>query len=142
MLALAIPLLGYGAAPTLAALGLYAILPILEGAITGFRSVPGAARDSARGVGFAPSDVLWRIDLPLALPFILAGLRSAVIINIGTATIGSTAGALSLARPSSKGSRRRTPPILFKARSSLPSWPWSPIAALRRWRRLLRPGQS
>jgi osmoprotectant transport system permease protein len=103
VLALAIPLLGYGAAPTLAALSVYAILPILEGAIAGFRGVPVAVRDSAQGIGFAPSDVLWRIDLPLALPFILAGLRNAVIINIGTATIGSSVGALSLGSPIIEG---------------------------------------
>ncbi|MEJ0093469.1 MAG: ABC transporter permease [Methylocella sp.] len=114
VLALAIPLLGYGAAPTLAALSLYAILPILEGAITGIRGVPIAARDAASGIGFSPSDILWRIDLPLALPFILAGLRNAVIINIGTATIGSTAGALSLGSPIIEGLSASNPAYVIQ----------------------------
>jgi osmoprotectant transport system permease protein len=103
VLALAIPALGYGAAPALAALAIYAVLPILEGSITGLNGVPASARDAAKGMGFAPSDLLWRIELPLAAPFILAGLRNAVIINIGTATIASSAGALSLGSPILEG---------------------------------------
>jgi osmoprotectant transport system permease protein len=103
VLALAIPSLGYGAAPTLAALALYAILPILEATITGLHAVPASARDAAIGIGFARSDLLLRIELPLALPFIVAGLRIAVIINIGTATIGSSVGALSLGSPIIEG---------------------------------------
>jgi osmoprotectant transport system permease protein len=103
VLALAIPALGYGAAPALAALAIYAVLPILEGSITGLNGVPASARDAATGMGFAPSDLLWRIELPLAAPFILAGLRNAVIINIGTATIASSAGALSLGSPILEG---------------------------------------
>ncbi len=103
VLALAVPLLGYGAAPALAALTLYAVLPILDGALTGLHAVPAAVRDAASGMGFAPAGLLWRIDLPLALPFILAGLRNAVIINIGTATISSSVGALSLGSPILEG---------------------------------------
>lgn len=103
VLALAIPMLGYGAAPTILALTLYAILPILEGTITGLHAVPAPARDAAIGMGFSNFDLLWRIDVPLAAPFILAGLHNAVIINIGTATIGSSIGALSLGSPILEG---------------------------------------
>lgn len=103
VLALAIPMLGYGGAPTIAALTLYAVLPILEGTITGLHAVPAPVRDAAKGMGFSRFDLLRRIDLPLASPFILAGLRNAVIINIGTATIGSTIGALSLGSPIIEG---------------------------------------
>ncbi|SFK32903.1 ABC transporter permease [Methylocapsa palsarum] len=103
VLALAIPALGYGAPPALAALALYAALPVLEGSITGLDGVPASARDAARGIGFSPFELLWRIELPLAAPFILAGLRTAVIINIGTATIASSAGALSLGSPILEG---------------------------------------
>jgi osmoprotectant transport system permease protein len=103
VLALAIPMLGYGGAPTIAALTLYAVLPILEGTITGLHAVAAPVRDAAKGMGFSRFDLLWRIDLPLAAPFILAGLRNALIINIGTATIGSTIGALSLGSPIIEG---------------------------------------
>ncbi|WOJ90818.1 ABC transporter permease [Methylocapsa polymorpha] len=114
VLALAIPLLGYGGAPTLAALILYAILPVLEGAITGLRAVPDATRDAATGIGFDPQSLLWRIELPLASPFILAGLRNAVIINIGTATIGSSVGALSLGSPIIEGLSASNPAYVIQ----------------------------
>src|SRR3984893_7199856 len=91
VLALTIPVLGYGAAPAVAALCLYAIFPVVEATVTGLYAIPAAVGYAALGMGFAPRDVLWRIELPLAYPFILAGLRNAVIINIGTAAIGSGA---------------------------------------------------
>ncbi|ACK51075.1 binding-protein-dependent transport systems inner membrane component [Methylocella silvestris BL2] len=114
VLALAVPLLGYGAAPALAALSLYAILPILEGALTGLANVPFGVRDAARGVGFASRPLLLQIELPLALPFILAGLRSAVIINIGTAAIGSSVGALSLGSPILEGLSASNPAYILQ----------------------------
>jgi osmoprotectant transport system permease protein len=103
VLALSVPLLGYGAAPTLVALTLYGILPILENTITGLDSVPVAARDAAIGMGFSPWRLLTRIELPLALPFIVAGLRTSVVINISTATVGASIGALSLGSPIIEG---------------------------------------
>lgn len=103
VLALAVPMLGYGAAPTILALTLYAILPILEGTVTGLRAVSDAVMDAASGMGFSARDQLFEIELPLARPFILSGLRTAVIINIGTAAIGSSIGALSLGSPILEG---------------------------------------
>jgi osmoprotectant transport system permease protein len=103
VLALAVPALGYGEAPTLLALFLYSILPVLEGTITGLNAVPADAREAADGVGFSPAAKLLRIELPLAAPYIVAGLRTSVIIAIGTATIGSTIGALSLGSPIVEG---------------------------------------
>ncbi|MGQ0444227.1 MAG: ABC transporter permease [Beijerinckiaceae bacterium] len=114
VLALTIPVLGYGAAPAVAALCLYAIFPIFEATVTGLRAAPAAVRDAAIGMGFAPRDVLWRIELPLAYPFILAGLRNAVIINIGTAAIGSAAGALSLGSPIIEGLSASNPAYVLE----------------------------
>ncbi|MGH6794263.1 MAG: ABC transporter permease, partial [Methylocella sp.] len=114
VLALTIPLLGYGAAPAIAALCLYAIFPVIEATVTGLHAVPAAIREAARGMGFAPGDVLWRVELPLALPFILAGLRNAVIINIGTAAIGSAAGALSLGSPIIEGLSASNPAYVLE----------------------------
>ncbi len=114
VLALAVPLLGYGAAPALAALTIYAILPILDGALTGLRGVPAAVRDAAEGSGFGPATLLCRIELPLASPFILAGLRNAVIINIGTAAIGSSVGALSLGSPILEGLSASNPAYVIE----------------------------
>jgi osmoprotectant transport system permease protein len=114
VLALAIPLLGYGAAPTLLALVLYSTLPILEATIAGLYSVPRAARDAGLGLGFSPAGLLWRVELPLAAPFIFAGLRNAVIINIGTATIGSSVGALSLGSPILEGLSASNPAYVLQ----------------------------
>lgn len=114
VLALAIPLLGYGAAPALLALVLYSTLPILEAAIAGFYAAPAAVRDAALGLGFSPRGLLWRVELPLAAPFIFAGLRNAVIINIGTATIGSSVGALSLGSPIIEGLSASNPAYVIQ----------------------------
>jgi osmoprotectant transport system permease protein len=103
VLALAVPAVGYGAWPTLIALVCYGILPVVESTIAGLGGVPATLREAADGTGFTPLMRLWKIELPLALPTLLAGLRTAVIINIGTATIGSTVGALSLGSPIIEG---------------------------------------
>jgi osmoprotectant transport system permease protein len=103
VLALAVPALGYGEAPTLLALFLYSILPVLEATIAGLHAVPADIHEAADGVGFSPAAKLLRIELPLAAPYIVAGLRTSVIIAIGTATIGSTIGALSLGSPIVEG---------------------------------------
>jgi osmoprotectant transport system permease protein len=103
VLALAVPALGYGEAPTLLALFLYSILPVLEATIAGWHAVPADVREAADGLGFSPAAKLLRIELPLAAPYIVAGMRTSVIIAIGTATIGSTIGALSLGSPIVEG---------------------------------------
>jgi osmoprotectant transport system permease protein len=103
VLAIAVPLTGYGAAPTLFALTLYGLLPVLGNTIAGLATVPAAGRDAARGMGFSALGRLLQVELPLAAPVILAGIRTSVIINIGTATIGSTVGALTLGSPIIEG---------------------------------------
>jgi osmoprotectant transport system permease protein len=109
VLALTIPMLGFGAAPTLTALTIYAILPILAATILGLDSVPLHVREAARGMGFSRAEILRHIEMPLALPFFLAGLQNATIINIGTATIGSSIGALSLGSPILEGLSANNP---------------------------------
>jgi osmoprotectant transport system permease protein len=99
VLALAVPALGFGPRPTIVALFLYGLLPIIENAIAGLEGVPAATRDAARGIGLSAWQLLRDVDLPLAAPVILAGVRVSVTIAIGTATIGSTVGALTLGTP-------------------------------------------
>ena len=99
VLAVAAPLIGFGATPALIALALYGLLPVLQATIAGIESVPAAARDAAIGLGMNARQVLWRVELPLALPVIVAGARTSVIINIGTAAIASTVGAKTLGSP-------------------------------------------
>ena len=99
VLAIAVPVIGFGAVPALIALALYGLLPIVRACIAGLESVPHAALEAADGAGMTPVQRLWRVELPLALPVLLAGVRTSVIINIGTATIASTVGAKTLGSP-------------------------------------------
>jgi osmoprotectant transport system permease protein len=99
VLALAVPLIGFGALPALIALALYGLLPIVRATIAGIESVPQGVLEVADGLGLTPLQRLLRIELPLALPVLLAGVRSSVIINIGTAAIASTVGARTLGSP-------------------------------------------
>lgn len=96
VLALAVPALGFGAGPTLVALFLYGLLPIFENAITALTTLPPATMEAARGMGLNRWQRLWRVELPLALPVILTGIRLSVVIALGTATIGSTVAARTL----------------------------------------------
>lgn len=99
VLAIAVPLIGFGARPTVIALFVYSLLPIIENAVAGLESVPLAVREAADGMGLSPAQRLCAVELPLAAPVILAGIRVSVTIAIGTATIGSTVGALTLGTP-------------------------------------------
>lgn len=96
VLALAVPVVGFGETPTLIALFLYGLLPIFENALTGLTRLPGPVLDAARGMGMTGTQRLLRIELPLALPVILEGIRLALVISLATATIGSTVAAKGL----------------------------------------------
>ena len=96
VLALAVPVLGFGTAPTLVALFLYGLLPIFENTLTGLTNLPPAVTDAAKGVGMTGWQRLLKIELPLALPVILAGIRLSTVISLATATIGSTVAARTL----------------------------------------------
>jgi osmoprotectant transport system permease protein len=99
VLAVAVPLLGFGPAPALIALALYGLLPITEATVAGIESVPAGVREAARGIGMTKRGILLGVELPLAAPVILSGVRTSVIINIGTAAIASTVGAKTLGLP-------------------------------------------
>jgi osmoprotectant transport system permease protein len=96
VLAIAVPLVGFGEKPTLIALFLYGLLPIFENTLTGLTQVSPLTLDAAKGMGMGPTRRLYEVELPLALPVILAGIRLSVVINLGTATIGSTVAAKGL----------------------------------------------
>jgi osmoprotectant transport system permease protein len=99
VLAIAVPMIGFGARPTVLALFLYGLLPITENTIAGLEGVPRAVLDAADGMGLSRLQRLLKVELPLAAPVILAGVRMSVTIAIATATIGSTVGAVTLGTP-------------------------------------------
>jgi osmoprotectant transport system permease protein len=82
-----------GAVPALVALCLYALLPIVRNTCTGIGQVPAGLRQAALALGLSRRDRLLHIDIPLALPVILAGLKTAAVMNVGTATIAAFIGA-------------------------------------------------
>jgi osmoprotectant transport system permease protein len=86
---LLIPWLGLGLAPTIAALVLYAIFPILRNTITGLESVPSAVEEAARGMGLGRLGRMWRIRLPLAWPVVLTGVRLSTIMTVAIAAIAA-----------------------------------------------------
>jgi osmoprotectant transport system permease protein len=99
VLALAVPMLGFGLVPTVVALFLYGLLPVVRNTIAGLRAVPPHLLDAAYGMGMGRLQALFRIEIPLAARVILAGIRISVIINIGTAMIGAAIGAGGLGSP-------------------------------------------
>jgi osmoprotectant transport system permease protein len=99
LLAFMIPLLGVGLAPALVALFLYSLYPILRNTYTGVRAADPAATNAALSLGMTAGQVLRYVRLPLAAPLIMAGVRTAGVINVGTATLAAFIGAGGLGDP-------------------------------------------
>jgi osmoprotectant transport system permease protein len=89
LLGFLIPILGIGAKPAIFALLLYALLPIIRNTYTGITGVDATIKEAARGMGMSYSQILLKVELPLAMPVILAGIRTATVINVGVATLAS-----------------------------------------------------
>jgi len=89
LFAMLIPLLGLGAKPAITGLVAYSILILVRNIATGLREVPAEIIDAAAGMGFGRAQRLWQIELPLAMPVIVAGVRIAVVTQIGIATIAA-----------------------------------------------------
>ena len=98
-------LLGIGNAAVELGLALYALLPIVRNTRAGLGSVDPAVVEAARGMGMRPRQVLLRVELPLALPVIVAGLRQATVMVVAIATVGAAVGANDLGQPLLEGIR-------------------------------------
>ena len=90
---------GLGNPPVIVGLALYALLPITRNTRAGITAVDPAVVEAARGMGMSPGQVLLRVELPLAVPVILAGLRQATVMVVAIATVGATVGANDLGQP-------------------------------------------
>ena len=99
LLAFMIPVFGIGAAPAVVALFLYSLLPILRNTYTGIVEAAPDAVSAGRALGMTETQLLTRIRLPLAAPVIMAGIRTAAVINVGTATLAAFVGAGGLGDP-------------------------------------------
>lgn len=111
---LAVPLLGFGVRPTVVALALYGILPVLRNTISGIEGLAADVLESATGLGMRPAGRLMRVELPLAAPVIVAGIRISVIVNVATATVGAIAGAGGFGAPIINGLVNLAPAVTLE----------------------------
>ncbi len=93
LLGFMIPLFGIGIVPAIIALMLYALLPLVRNTYTGLRGVDGTVVEAARALGMTENQILAKVELPLAMPVILAGVRTATVITVGVATLAAYIGA-------------------------------------------------
>jgi hypothetical protein len=142
-----IPLLGIGAWPAIVALFLYSLLPIVRNTHAGLVGIPQPIRESAEVLGLPPRKRLAWIELPMATPAILAGIKTAAVINVGTATLGALIGAGDTVNQSSlhppgqprvnssgghpRGPARPPGPRRFRIRRTPPHPPRSAAATMR-----------
>lgn len=82
-----LPIVGIGVVPAVIALFLYALLPIVRNTFTGIEEVDSAVKEAAQGMGMSNMQILWKVELPLALPVLFSGIRTAAVINVGIATL-------------------------------------------------------
>ena len=105
LLAFMIPLLGIGGPPAILALFLYSLLPIVRNTHAGLTDISPVLIESADALGLAPGSKLRHIELPLAAPSIVAGIKTSAVINVGTATLGALIGAGGYGQPILTGIR-------------------------------------
>jgi osmoprotectant transport system permease protein len=113
VLALAVPALGFGFTPTIFALFLYGLMPVLHNTVAGLLEIQPEVMDAAEGLGMRPSQILFTVELPLALPVIMGGIRTSAVISVGTATIGATIGAGGLGAPIISGLISQNPAVVL-----------------------------
>jgi osmoprotectant transport system permease protein len=114
LLVFMIPLFGIGALPAMAALFLYSLLPIVRNTHSGIKSIPKPMMESARALGLPNAVILQKIELPMAVPTILAGIKTSAVINVGTATLGALIGAGGYGQPILTGIRLDSIPLILE----------------------------
>ncbi len=98
VIALFLPFLGLGFQPAVLALTIYALLPIARSTVAGLVGVSTGVKGAARGMGMNSRQLFWQVELPLALPVLLAGLRTSAVVTTGTATLAALVGGGGLGR--------------------------------------------
>lgn len=110
VVAIMAPIIGLGFQPAIIALILYGILPVVRNTIAGLEGVSPFMKDSAQGMGMTPPQVLFSIELPIASRIIMAGIRTSMVINVGTATLGAYVASGGLGDPIAAGLLRQVDP--------------------------------
>lgn len=139
LLAFMIPLFGIGPAPAILALWIYSIFPVLRNGYTGIRDADPRAVEAAIALGMTGSQVLWSVRLPLAAPVIMAGVRTAAVLTVGTATLAAFVGAGGLGEPIVSGLQKADPHVILSG--ALPAAALALVvdAVLAAAERLVRP---
>jgi osmoprotectant transport system permease protein len=114
MMALLVPIMGYGWPPVVVAMVAYSVLPIMINVIAGIESVPEAAVDAARGTGMGRMQRFEQVQLPLAAPVIIGGIKNMLVIAIGAATLGAIVGAGGLGVPIVAGAGQFNPALVLE----------------------------
>lgn len=107
------PIIGFGFLPAIIALVAYGLLPVVRNTIAGLDAVDRSIIDSARGMGMTPSQILFQIELPIASSVIMAGIRTSMVINVGTATLGAFVGSGGLGTPIASGLSMTIDPFIL-----------------------------
>jgi osmoprotectant transport system permease protein len=113
-IAIMAPLLGLGFKPGVAALFVYSLLPIVRNTYAGIRSIDPSIVESALGMGMTKKQILRRIELPLALPVIMTGIRISTVVNVGTATLAALIAAGGLGELIIKGLVLNVPELMIQ----------------------------
>ena len=114
MIALLVPLLGYGLESVVIALFVYGLMPIYINTIQGLESIPKQISEAADGMGLTPLQKYLTVELKMGRPYILAGIRISLVVNIAAATIGAVVGAGGLGMPIMSGIRIFDPILIMK----------------------------
>jgi osmoprotectant transport system permease protein len=118
LFAVLVPWLGTQPRTAILALFLYSLLPIVRNTAAGLRAIPPSLQESAQALGLEPIARLWKVELPLALPTILAGIKTSAVINVGTAAIAAFIGAGGLGEPIQTGLGLSDTPLILRGAAS------------------------
>ena len=109
-----VPLMGIKSPPAIAALFCYSMLPIVRNTHAGLAGISRPIRESADALGLSASQKLWRVELPLAAPMIVAGVKTSTVLCIGFATLGALVGAGGYGQPILSGIRLADPGLILE----------------------------
>lgn len=103
IMAIAVPAVGYGSEPVLIALVIYSVLPVMVNVVAGISGVPEAVVEAGKGMGMTRTERLIQLEIPLAMPVIMTGIRTMLVILVSAATLGAVVGAGGLGVPIMSG---------------------------------------
>ncbi len=114
VMAMLVPIMGYGWEPVVVALVIYSVLPVMLNVVAGIESVPPATVDAARGTGMSAIQRFTQVQLPLAMPVIMGGIKNMLVIAVGAATLGAIVGAGGLGVPIMAGANQFKPALVLE----------------------------